>query len=637
MVLKKYTTQTGTEDCNSWVLDIEADGLYPSVIHCAVLRNVVSNQVKIFFESNKNELQTIFNEASCVIGHNIIDYDLFHIGRLWSITLPNDKVIDTLILSHLLNYNIEDGHSLKAWGERLGVQKVDYTGGWQTFNEDMLNYCIADTLVNFELFIFLRQKLFNDHFKKAIEVEHQVAFICREMTENGFTFNYDGAKNLYKEILEKVNLLDEQILKAFPPKIKFVREVTPRLTKFGTLNRSNLRKYGNDLSMFQEGCTFSEIEYEVFNPGSPKQIVERLNEAGWKPFVKTKAHLDAEKSRDKEKLLKLRETGWKVNEDNLATLPDSAPEGARKLVERILLASRLRTLDEWFSAYDYRTKSIHGQFRSIGTWTHRMSHQKPNMGNVAASKSIKYKGKYLNDLATSLGGRMRSLWIADLDEILVGTDAEGIQLRILAHYLNDKDFTFAVTQGKKEDGTDPHSLNQRALGPICKTRDNAKTFIYAFILGAGVGKIAEILGCTTEQANEAIDNFIRAYPGLKTLKENTIPRDARRGYFEGLDGRYVVCDSEHLMLAGYLQNGEATIMKHANVLWRSRLNDEGVWFKQVNFVHDEWQTKVRNSLTLAEKVGKIQAQAITDVGVMLNLNCPLSGSSSYGYNWLETH
>lgn len=630
-----FSTQIGMETSNNWILDIEANGLQPTIVHFVVIRNTSSDEIKWFFKEDKDELQIILNEATSVIGHNIIGYDLLHLDRLWSITVPNYKVVDTLILSMLLNYNLDSGHSLDAWGIRLGVQKTVYTGSWEAYSKDMLDYCVNDTKVNLALYNFLRQKLFNDHFKKAIKVEHDIAFICREMTQNGFTFNYEEATKLYKEISDKVSILDEQIKKAFPPKIKFVREVTPRLTKFGTISRTNLRKYGTDLSMFQDGCTFSEIEYEVFNPGSPKQIVERLNEAGWKPFVKTKAHMVAEKT--KENLDNLKVTGWKINEDNLSTLPDSAPEGARKLVERILLAARLRTLDEWFSAYDKTTHSIHGDFRSIGTWTHRMSHQKPNMGNVAASKSIKYKGEYLKNLATTLGSRMRSLWIADVGEILVGTDAEGIQLRILAHYLNDKEFTFAVTQGKKEDGTDPHTLNQRALGPICKSRDIAKTFIYAFLLGAGVGKVAEILGCSPVQATEAISNFIRAYPGLKHLKEYTIPRDARRGYFEGLDGRYVVCDSEHLMLAGYLQNGEATIMKHANVLWRSRLQDESIWFKQVNFVHDEWQTKTINCLTTAEKVGKVQAQAITDVGVMLNLNCPLSGSFSFGYNWLETH
>ena len=67
--------------------------------------------------------------------------------------------------------------------------------------------------------------------------------------------------------------------------------------------------------------------------------------------------------------------------------------------------------------------------------------------------------------------------------------------------------------------------------------------------------------------------------------------DASRGYFDGLDGRKVQCNSEHLMLAGYLQNGEAVVMKHANVLWQKELKGLGIKYNQVDFVHDEWQTE----------------------------------------------
>jgi DNA polymerase-1 len=248
---------------------------------------------------------------------------------------------------------------------------------------------------------------------------------------------------------------------------------------------------------------------------------------------------------------------------------------------------------------------------------------------------------------------MRSLWIVPADSWLVGVDADAIQLRILAHYINDPKFTEALINGRKENGTDIHTLNKIALGPICKSRADAKTFIYAWLLGAGDAKIATILGCSLRDAKEAKRNFLEAYPGLKRLKEVVIPRDAEKGYFVGLDGRAVLCNSEHLMLAGYLQNGESIIMKKANLLWRKRLEEywDG-WFelpyKQVNFVHDEWQTEVQGDYELAKQIAEIQAQAITDVGIELNLNCPLKGSFitenhdgeivlTIGRNWAETH
>mgnify|MGYP000853210334 FL=1 len=301
----------------------------------------------------------------------------------------------------------------------------------------------------------------------------------------------------------------------------------------------------------------------------------------------------------------------------------SRSDAAHKLVEWLMLDSRRSTLEEWFEAYNPATQRIHGRFNHIGAWTGRMSHNSPNMANIPGHGS-------------AYGDEFRALWQATPGKFLVGADADGIQLRILAHYMNDKDFIEALTKGNKDDGTDAHTLNRVALGDACRSRDVAKTFIYAFLLGAGVGKIAQILDCDLETAREAIDNFLGYYPGLRALKDHRIPADAERGYFIGLDGRLIVCDSEHLMLAGYLQNGEAVVMKKANLIWRDKLRREGIQFQQVNFVHDEWQVEVE-SLTDATLCGTLLVSSIEEAGKQLNLNCPLAGNFKIGTNWLETH
>jgi DNA polymerase I-like protein with 3'-5' exonuclease and polymerase domains len=193
-----------------------------------------------------------------------------------------------------------------------------------------------------------------------------------------------------------------------------------------------------------------------------------------------------------------------------------------------------------------------------------------------------------------------------------------------------------ITEGKKEDGTDIHNVNKSALGPICRTRDDAKTFIYAWLLGAGIPKIASILNCSQVQAKEAVQNFLDSLPELKQLKRIRIPHDARMGYFTGLDGRRVRCSSEHLMLSGYLQEGESTIMKHANVLWRKEADRLQVPYKQIDFVHDEWVVECGTQED-AERIGKIQEQAIEQTGKDLGLFCPLSGTSHIGKTWAEVH
>jgi len=262
------------------------------------------------------------------------------------------------------------------------------------------------------------------------------------------------------------------------------------------------------------------------------------------------------------------------------------------------------------------------------------------MGNVPSLYS-KYNSQELKDLAFEYGKQLRSLWTATPGNKLVGCDAEGIQLRLFAHYINDDDFTTALVSGNQEDGTDAHSLNAQALGEGI-TRPQAKTFIYSFILGAGVGKAGHILGVPMGEAKARRDGFIARYPGLLYLREEVIPKDVARGYFLGLDGRKVhIPEAKRegnvlgYVLGAYLQNGESTIMKWAMRKWINELKEGGIEACLVNFIHDEWQTETleRN----AERVGVTQAEAIASSTERFGLRCPMAGSYKIGDNWFETH
>jgi len=195
----------------------------------------------------------------------------------------------------------------------------------------------------------------------------------------------------------------------------------------------------------------------------------------------------------------------------------------------------------------------------------------------------------------------------------------------------------AILSGSKENETDIHNLNRRALGLDHITRDNAKTFIYAFLLGAGNAKVAEILSCSTQQAAEAVENFTQSIEGLARLKKTIIPRVAKRGWFKGLDGRRVGFPGQHYILAGMLQNGESTLMKYACLKWMQDADNEGIDYRLLTWPHDEWQTEVTGSRDMADRLGKIQRDAIVWAGETLELFCPQEGSTDIGENWRECH
>lgn len=579
------------------------------------------------------------------IGHNVVNYDLPVVERLIGHgIISKDQVEDTYIMSLMYNFDIPNGHSLEAWGVRLGFPKISFND-FSKFSKEMLEYCKQDVLLTSALYTFLSSRKAAP--LKALQLEQDVAILLREMHHNGFPFDNEKAKEILAEVTLRLQTLDDEIRKSFPPKSRQTEERFAKTTKEGGVSRVGLKWYKGDIERdFTPDAPFCVLEWDEFNPGSVKQMVEKLADAGWRPTEKTKTHLEWERLRPptpeesklkKEKLKAFKRTGWKVSETNMATLPEDAPDGAKHLVERMFYASRGRTLTEWLEAYNERQGTINGWCQGIGTWTQRASHRSPNTANIAAEKSLKYSSPKMSELAKQYGKRMRSLWCASRGHMLVGTDAEGIQLRVLAHYLGDKGYADAIVNGDKDKGTDIHSINQRTIGPLCSSRDTAKTFIYALLLGAGVDRIASILNCSKDDAQEARDRFIKATPGFEYLKRVLIPNDAQRGYFIGFDGRKVRCDSEHLMLAGYLQNGEVLVMKYAMRKWYEDLKRLGIWFKLVNFVHDEWQTLVMDDKDLATLVGKTQANAIKWAGEHLNVKCPLAGSYSVGYNWYETH
>jgi DNA polymerase-1 len=643
------------------VLDIEADGLDPykvTNIWVIVCRDIDTNETTIFREVTKNEdVKEAFlrycEHVTTFIGHNILGYDFIVLSLLLGFSLADIHLrsFDTLIVSKLVEYSRKAGHSLESWGEVLGLPKIKFTD-FSKYSKEMEEYCVRDVEVNTRLYHELLRRC-KPWITNALALEQEFQLICNDLHRVGFGFDIDRATKLLEKVTSELGVLDAVIQESFKPRLKAIREITPKVTRYGTLNRADFRwVQGNDLSEFNGG-PFTRCQWTEFNPSSHKQLIQVLADAGWKPTEKTETHKDVERelrrnrSVDLEaKLRVLSKYGWKINEDNLLTLPKGAPEGARSLAKRILLESRRRTLTEWLGLVNADTGRIHGKFYGIGAWTHRMAHQEPNTANIP--REFKEDGS-----KKLLGKELRSLWIASpkRKKLLVGVDAEGIQLRIFAHYIDDAEFTDALVRGRKDDKSDPHSLNQRVLGSICKTRQAAKRFIYALLLGGGINKLAEILGASKGETEEALDRLLQRYDGFARMRKNVFPRDAKRGFFIGLDGRQVQIpgesqrDREHLAMSGYLQNGEVIVVKRAACISARTIRNKGIeGWNFVDIVHDELQSEVDNDLNRAIMVANIKTEAIVEAGEYYKLKCPLAGSYAsdsgeytIGTNWYQTH
>jgi len=583
----------------------------------------------------------------------------------YRIVSKNRKIHDTLVLGQLLfadigndDFNNTHGlpgkvfskrdygsHSLKAWGQRIHCYKGDFVGGWDKYTEEMGAYCIQDTFTTKALFTTFEAikdtKLLNDG---AIELEYGIAPILARQQAYGVLFDKTKAEQLIGDLTYKLIECGNVLKNIF--KVRYISqgEFTPKVNK----SKEGIVK----------GHTFTKIKLEEFNPGSRIQIVDRLiKEFGWNPTEFT------EKGQAK------------MNEDIIANLPykELAP-----LKEYLTINKRLSQIEGGTQAWINKVHSdgrIRGAIRQNGAVTGRMAHFSPNMAQCPSNDSL-------------YGKECRELFITPSNKIMIGCDADALEMRCLAGYLQPLDggrFMRSILEGKKEDGTDAHSINMQAYQ--ITNRDCAKTLFYAVIYGARNAKLGLILMDYEINFHDYVPDFennvkgmidwvekknkldkaqggqpierTEAYwqcwvagkhasklfgdriPELALLNEKIKAKIKEKGFIRGLDGRKLFCRTEHGALNTVLQSAGALIMKKALIIADQNLQKIGLMYgKDYEFilnVHDEWQLEVTKNEKIVDNVRNILDNSIKQAGEFFKFPCPMKGNSQIGSNWSETH
>jgi DNA polymerase-1 len=699
----------------TYTFDIESDGLLDTItkIHCLVLRDVETNEVLDFSDEKygKGSIEKgvrLLMGAKRIIGHNSIKFDIPAIQKLypwfeprWVVTEDDVRsgygAIDTLTCVRLMWSDIAGGdearvrvgqmpgklmgsHGLEAWGYRLKLHKGDYSKDrkaeaqalgmtedrdifeftWGTWNQEMHDYCILDTEVTLELWKRITRKAYS---AEAVWLEHRFAYIIAMQERYGFGFDRDAAVKLYSLLVARRLELKEELERVFPGRFELVEERTIKRTvrrfiqspqgaevrlvkpprKTGRLPYEERGYY----SLEEEGSTFSRIEWVEFNPSSRHHIAKRLQEKGWHP-------------------LEFTDSGQpKISETILEAL--IYPE-ASVLAEHFLVEKRIGQLAEGDQAWLRLEKLsvIHGSVNTNGAVTGRCTHSNPNIAQCPK-------------VGSPYGAECRALFIARLGR-LVGADLAGLELRCLAHFMaryDNGEYGRILLEG------DIHWANVKALGltdeernddnPIHKLfRNAAKTFIYAFLYGAGDLKIGQTIyelviidarkkginswgelqqhffgTDTTEQLTEAQlskagkrlkQTFMRKTPALKALKE-AVTQAAAKGTINGIDGRILSIRSAHAALNTLLQSAGALIAKLATVFAYDELCTRGYVFGKdwalVAHVHDEMQAD--SKVEIADEVGTVLVDAMRRAGEHFRFRLPVDGEWKTGANWRETH
>ena len=572
------------------VFDIETNGLDPSKVWLVWAYERDTKEFVLFSGDTVSTFsQYIKDMGECkVIGHNIIAFDIPVCERLLGTDFSKCEVVDTLVMSRLSQPSRDGGHSLESWGDKLNFAKGDYDD-WLNFSQAMVDYGKQDVALNERVYQILLNEL-TGFGSPCLVLEHQTQAIIARQIKRGWTLDQEKSFVLLAELKEKKYELEDKVHEVFKPLPVFLKQVTPKIKKDGTMSVVGLKFLGD--SWETVGGEFSRIDFPMFNLGSRQQIGRHLQYYGWKPTSLT-------------------ETGQPIVDEAVLRAVKGIPEAAL-IGEYLMIQKRIAQVQSWLDAVQDDGR-VHGYVNANGAVTGRMTHSSPNMGQVPAVYS-------------PYGKECRGVWTVPQGYKLVGMDASGLELRMLAHYMNDEGYTNEILNG------DIHTANQLAAG--LETRDQAKTFIYAFLYGAGDAKIGSITGGTAKDGKRLKEKFLGNTPALGRLRER-VAMASGRGYVLGLDRRRVAIRSSHAALNSLLQSAGAIIMKKALCLLDEYATIWGLDYHIIGNIHDEIQTEVREKD--AERFGRLATSCVEAAGLFYKLNCPLAGDYKVGSSWADTH
>ena len=616
------------------IFDIESDGLLDTVteVHCIGVKLLIDAEPQdtVCYSSRPikgsvgtlEECYELLKGCDVVVGHNIIGFDLPCIKYLSSEDIWAEcKVYDTLLASKLAYPNmliidsnnkklgnLKGSHSLKSWGIRLGNHK-DHYEDWSKLTEEMVEYCKQDVNVTYALYKRLLSKEIPD---EAMWLEQEFAKIIQRQEAYGVLFDVPKAKALHVELIDDL----EQSLIRLSEVFKPMKDWKPlpdhsEFNKNGSLNKNRLNQIAVG-ACYNDDMEWGKWETLEFNPNSGRHIVRWVDTLYGKQKW-TLTDKGFEKTGESELLVMFKDKEW-----------------AQPLVHYINVKKLLGQLAEGKNAWLRLVKSdnrIHGSVDTLGAVSRRCTHRNPNMAQVPSVRAFK-------------GEECRSLFIAPKGKKIVGCDASGLELRTLSHYMARYDrgrYGKAVDEGDNSKGTDVHTLNQKSAG--LPTRDDAKTFIYAFLYGAGVDKLGSITGGGAREGTILRKRFLTKLPALELLITSVQKAVKERGTLKGLDGNKFFIRSEHSALNTLLQGAGALVMKYYNIAVDENFQKQGwIWgedYAQVLSVHDECQWEVNEELV--ERFKKIAEDSFNDVTSRLDFRIPLRGEAKSGDSWKETH
>lgn len=604
-----------------WSIDIETDDLDATVVWVACVRHILSGEEKTLV--GHEEIRKFIEEHKDAIWvtHNGIKFDIPTLNRLLGCNISISRVVDCFLLSCLYMPVLEGGHSLEAWAKRVGMEKIDFHD-WARYSPEMATYCMQDTRITAEVFLRLTKRMRDVGFSEiGASIEHRAWDVIERQRRNGFAFDVERAHKLFAYLREEQERLKKRIYERFPPELTCVRTFAKSRKADGQPTANYLRhKDMYPRVEDNEDGGYRCYDWVEFNLGSPPQRVEKLVALGWEPVERTKPSKTHPEGQPKAT------DGGELVPSLAKFAEESGIEEVKLIAQWIAVNGRANAIGNWLDLYNYQTGCIHGNLWLASSLRYR--HDKPNTANIPAVRLDKDEKPLLGadgfwtyesrDLWTHRGGASRKL---------VGVDAKGIQLRVLAHYLDDPAFTEAILS------EDPHTVNQKRMG--LSSRALSKTILYSVLMGAGDARVASEANLSLKEAKAAKRLFFEQVPDLPKLINRLKKEYDSTGRITLCDGSKVALKSAHTVIPFLLQGDESRIMKLAMIYLDAAVKKEGLDALQVGSIHDELQMDV--DIRHVDRFMELCQDCFKRAGEFFKYKVPIECSAQIGETWSETH
>lgn len=613
-----------------YYIDVEGDGLEPTRLWCVVIKCKGTQQVWKFNNEDGrlyHEIWKFFSDRpnATWCGHNGVSFDGPVLAHFCGTDFRISNWVDTLVLSYLYNPSLIGGHSLAAYGEKLGFQKVVHDD-WTKYSPEMLHRCEVDVELLEKVHDALLERMNRIGFSEfSCYIEHHIREVIDRQEQNGFYFHKDKAVDLLQVLSKRLAELDTPIRDLFPPELVLLKEYKRKFKKDGSFTKDYQSHLDNpDLLIKDLDDGYSTHIWEEFNIASSQQRLERLLRLGYVPTAKTK------------------KGNPKIDEDSLLEYAKENDEPAiRCMAEWLVTKGRMTMIGGnpetdspgWMGFLDEKTSRVHGHVLTCGAQSRRFRHFNPNLGNVPSPQN-----------GAAYGEECRSLWgvTPGLDRALVGYDATGLETKVLLHFLNSLKANKLLLEG------DVHTMNQIDLqsalddllrpgwGKVVRGGGGAKTAMYAVIFGCYPPRLESILRSPKGSGQTALDVIYKNVPGLEKAMEDARDEwDGRKGLIKCLDGGFVRCPNRSAALNYRVQPNGSILMKLVAIRLDQKLKERGLWHQKVVDVHDEGQHEADQKD--ADQIGQTATETITECGEELNFRIKMSGAYKVGQTWAETH